>query len=125
MSARYTPTDLAAFRAKQVERQAKELELHIALHEALGNLIPIMRLNLKPTNSRRLWAEWQYAKAMHNLYGDEASKGMLDDACAALGVDEEGEELPADPDRDGYGDYLYEQHRDRQLDEQMRREGLA
>ena len=119
---RPTPEERAA---REVDRKAKDLAQHIALHEALGNLIAMKRLNLKPMNQSLLWAEFNYAKAMHVLYSDDCSKEMLADAAAALDVDEDGEELPFEPDRDGYGDYLYEQMRDRQLDEQMRSEGRA
>ena len=119
---RLTPEQLAA---RQAERAAKDLAQHIALHEALGNLIAMKRLNLKPTNRNLLQAEWDYAKAMHELYSDDCTQAMLDDACANLGVDEEGEELPFEPDRDGYGDYLYECRRDKMLDEQIDREFRA
>lgn len=76
--------------AKIAEREARETVQLEALHEALGHLIAVRRMKLRPTNRNLLWAEWHYAKAMHDLYGDDASERMLDDACDNLGVDRDG-----------------------------------
>lgn len=117
---RPTPEERAA---REAERAAKDLAQHIALHEALGNLIAAKTRQYRPMGQKMLQAEFDYAKAMHELYSDDCTKEMLADAAAALGVDEDGNDV--EPDRDGYCDYLYEQMRDRQLDDQMRRDGLA
>ena len=87
-----TPNPLAD---RAVEREAADLAQHIAVHEALGHLIAMKRLNLRPINSNLLWAEWHYAKAMHDLYGDDASETMLQEACDNLGVDRDGLEQAA------------------------------
>lgn len=119
----YTPPTPEQRAARAAETKARDLAQHIALHEALGRLIAMKRLDLKPMNRNLLDAEWDYAKAMHNLYSDDCSQAMLDDACAALGVDEDGE--PLDDDGSDYGDYLYQCYKDNLLDEQMKREGRA
>jgi len=119
----YTPPTPKQIAARVAETKARELAQHIALHEALGRLIAVKRLDLKPMNRNLLYAEWDYAKAMHNLYSDDCSQAMLDDACAALGVDEDGELL--DDDGSDYGDYLYEQMRGRKLDAQIAWEGFG
>lgn len=115
-----TPEERAA---REAERAAKDLAQHIALHEALGNLIAAKTRQYRPMGQKMLQAEFDYAKAMHELYSDDCTKEMLADACAALGVDEDGNDV--EPDPDDYGDYLYECHRDRLLDAQMRAEGRA
>lgn len=109
--------------ARTAEREALETRRLAALGEAATNLASIRRLNLKPTNQNRLWAEWEFAKAIKEYDGDGNYDDLFADACHSLGVDAEGEELPADPA--DYGDYLYEQHRDRLLDAQIDRELAA
>jgi hypothetical protein len=120
MGAPLTPEQRAA---REAERNAKEAAALADLGAAAVNLANIRRLNLKPMHTTTLWAEWEFAKALKAWDGDGLFDDMFSEACDNLGVDEEGEDVP--PNRDDYGDYLYEQARDRKLDEQMRREGLA
>ena len=119
----YTPLTPEQAAARQAERAVIETRRLAAIGEAATNLAAMRRLNLKPMNSNLLWAEWEFYKALNEWDGDGTYAEAFGDACHALGVDEEGEETPPDPDE--YGDYLYEQRRDRQLDDQMRPEGLA
>ncbi len=111
----------AAVRA--AERNAREAAQLADIGAAATHLASVRRMNLAPMNANLLWAEWEFYKAMKAWDADGLYDDAFGDACLALGVDEEGEEKPADPA--DYGDYLYEQARDRKLDEQMRREGLA
>lgn len=90
MGYHYTNEEREAFEARVAERKARELMQHETLHEALGHLIAMKRLNLSPTNSNLLWAEWHYAKAMHDLYGDDSTGEMFACACNELGVDADG-----------------------------------
>jgi hypothetical protein len=117
MGAPYTPEQLAA---RAAERNAKEAAALADLGAAAVNLANIRRLNLKPMHQTTLWAEFEFAKALKAWDGDGLFDDMFSEACDNLGVDEEGEEVPADPA--DYGDYLYEQMRDRKLDEQIDRE---
>ena len=109
--------------AKAGEAAKKTAPFYSAVDEALGNLIAAKTRQYRPMGQKMLQAEFGYAKAMHELYRDDCSKAMLDDACENLGVDEDGNDV--EPDPDDYGDYCYEQMRDRQLDAQMTREGRA
>jgi topoisomerase IA-like protein len=115
-----TPERRAELAARAAERNAKEAAALTALSEAAASLANIRRLNLKPMHQTALWAEWEFAKALKAWDGDGLFDDMFAEACDNLGVDEEGEEVPADPA--DYGDYLYEQMRDRKLDEQIDRE---
>jgi hypothetical protein len=116
----YTPEQRAAFAAKRAEREARETAQIAAIGAAASNLASLRRMNLKPLNQNLLWAEWDFAKALKEWDGNGNFDDMFGDACHSLGVDEDGDDLPADPDE--YGDYLYEQRRDRLLDEQIDRE---
>lgn len=91
----FTSEQLAALKAQRLEREARELAQHEALHEALGHLIAMKRLKLKPANANLLWAEWHYAKALHDIYSDDSTRAQLECACDNLGVDEEGNEVAA------------------------------
>jgi hypothetical protein len=115
-----TPEQAAARAAEREARETRQLQ---ALGAAASHLASLRRMGLKPTNQNLLWAEWEFAKAIKEYDGDGNYDDLFGDACHALGVDEEGEDLPRDPD--DYSDYLYEQRRDRMLDEQMAREGWA
>ncbi len=113
----YTPEQLAARVAEHEARETTQLQ---ALGAAASHLASLRRMKLKPTNQNLLWAEWEFAKALKEWDGDGNYDDMFADACHELGVDEDGEDIPADPA--DYGDYLYEQMRDRKLDEQWDRE---
>lgn len=107
---RPTPEERAA---REVERKAKDLAQHIAVHEALGNLIAMKRLNLKPMNQNLLWAEFDYAKAMHVLYSDDCTKEMLSDAAAAFGVDEDGNDVESGAESHAdYADHMNDRIRE-------------
>ena len=111
-----TPEQLAA---RAMERAVRQAALLADIGAAATNLAAIARLNLKPSNSTRLWAEFDLYKALREWDGDGYYDDTFADICEALGVDEEGEELPSDPyDPDCYGDYLYEQRRDRLMMEE-------
>lgn len=86
----YTPLTAEQLKARMAEREARELVQMENLHEALGHLIAVKRMKLRPMNRNVLWAEWHYAKAMHDLYSDDSTETMLQDACDSLGVDAEG-----------------------------------
>ena len=111
------------FAARAAERALIETQRLADIGAAATHLASVRRMNLKPMNRNLLWAEWEFYKAMKAWDGDGMYDDAFADACSALGVDEEGEDVPPDPA--DYGDWLYEQRRDRQLDEQMAREGLA
>lgn len=85
----YLPTP-EQIKARQAEREARETMQLDALHEALGHLIGVRKMNLRPTNDNVLWADWHFAKALNNLYGDGCSGRALREACDNLGVDEDG-----------------------------------
>ena len=116
----YTPEQRAAFAAKRAEREARETAQIAAIGAAASHLASIRRMDLKCTNQNLLWAEWEFAKALKDWDGNGNFDDMFGDACHSLGVDEDGDDLPADPA--DYGDWLYEQRRDRMLDEQIDRE---
>ena len=86
----HTPLSQHNILARIAEREARETVQLEALHEALGHLIAVRRMGLKPSNGNLLLAEWHYAKAMHDLYGDDATDTMLQEACDNLGVDRDG-----------------------------------
>ena len=114
-----TPEQLAA---RQAERAVIETRRIAAIGEAATHLASVRRMNLKPMNSQLLWAEWDFYKAMKEWDGDGNYDDAFGDVCHSLGVDEDGEDVPPDPA--DYGDWLFEQARDRKLDEQMTREGF-
>jgi hypothetical protein len=116
----YTPEQRAAFAAKRAEREARETAQIAAIGAAASRLASVRAMNLHPLNQNLLWAEWDFAKALKEWDGNGNFDDMFGDACYSLGVDDEGDDLPADPA--DYGDYLYEQRRDRMLDEQIDRE---
>jgi hypothetical protein len=105
------------------ERALIEKQRLADIGAAATHLASVRRMNLKPMNANLLWAEWEFYRAMKMWDGDGLYDEAFADICSALRVDEEGEDVPPDPA--DLGDYLYEQMRDRKLDEQMRREGLA
>lgn len=116
----YTPEERARLAAKAAEREVIEAQRLADLGAAASHLASVRRMSLKPMNQNLLWAEWEFAKALKAWDGDGLYDDMFAEACDNLDVDEDGEERPADPD--DYGDYLYEQMRDRKLDEQWDRE---
>jgi hypothetical protein len=87
--------------ARIAAREAFETVQMEALHEALGHLIAVRKLNLKPTNANLLWAEWHYAKAMRDLYSDDGTIELFQAACDNLGVGEDG--LSDDERPENYG----------------------
>ena len=115
-----TPDQLAA---RKAEAEAREIHHLQALGAAASHLASLRRMNLKCTNQNLLWAEWEFAKAIKEYDGDGNFDDLFGDACANLGVDADGEDLAPDPD--DCGDYLYEQRRDRLLDEQIDRQGFG
>lgn len=115
MGYHHTPITADNVIARIAERDARETMQLESLHEALGHLIAMRKTASDMGAQKVLWADWHFAKAMHDLYGDDSSKTMLQEASDNLGIDEEGEDSPFDAD--GYGDYLFEQQRDRKLDE--------
>ena len=116
----YTPEQRAAFAAKQAERNARETAQIAAIGGAASRLASVRAMNLHPLNQNLLWAEFDFAKALKEWDGNGNFDDMFGDACYSLGVDEDGDDLPADPA--DYGDWLYENRRDRLLDEQIDRE---
>ena len=81
--------------ARTALRYAQETAQMQEVYDRLGQLLALRKLNLRCTNKSLLWAEWHYAKAMHVLYSDDGTRDMLDDANAALGVDDDGDEVLA------------------------------
>lgn len=120
MPATLTP-DEAKARAKRLA--VIETQRIADIGAAMTHLANVRRMNLKPMNRALLWAEWEAYKALKAWDGDGVYDDAFNDICLALGVDEEGEDVPPDPA--DYGDYLYEQMRDRKMEAQMEREGLA
>ena len=106
--------------ARAAQREATETRRLQALGAAASHLASLRKMNLGPTNQNLLWANWEYLKAQKELDGDGYYDDAFGDACHDLGVDAEGEDLPRDPA--DYGDYLYDQRRDRMLDAQIDRE---
>lgn len=123
MATPYTKLTDEQFAARATRRAIIETQRLADIGAAATHLASVRRMNLKPMNANLLWAEWEFYKAMKAWDGDGLYDDAFGDICLSLGVDEEGEDVPPDPA--DYGDYLYEQRRDRQLDEQMAREGRA
>ena len=119
----YTPPTPEQRAARVAATEARETRQLQALGAAASHLASLRGMKLKPSNANLMWAQWEFAKAIKEWDGTGAFDDMFGDACSDLGVDEEGEDLPADPD--DYGDYLYEQMRDRKLDAQIDREQRA
>ena len=112
-----TPAERAVIAARRVEIETRRIA---AIGEAMTRLAEVRARNLKPMNATLLWAEWEAYKALREWDGDGVYDEAFHDACHALGVDEEGEDLP--PCRDEYADYLMDQRKDRQLEAMAARE---
>jgi hypothetical protein len=117
-----TPSERKAIAARRVEIETRQIA---AIGEAMTRLADVRARNLKPMNETLLWAEWEAYKALREWDGDGLYDEAFDGICHALGVDEEGDELPADPLGDDYADYLYDQRKDRQLEAMAARDGVA
>ncbi len=100
----------------QIESNQRNAAMLRELAETAANLANVKALNLSPMNASLLWAEWHYFKAQAALDCDAYSEAF-NDTCQALGVDDEGEPLPANSD--DRGDYLYEQRRDAQMEREL------
>jgi hypothetical protein len=82
---------LDELRALRAEREAKITAQIAEIAESAAHLVAMRKLNLKPMNRHLLWAEWHFAKAQHELLSNDDTETQFQDACHALGIDEEGE----------------------------------
>jgi hypothetical protein len=87
-----TADNVAAHMALRYAQETAQMQ---EVYDRLGYLLGLRKMGLRCTNKNLLWAEWHYAKAMHVLYSDDGTRDMLDDANAALGVDDDGDEVSA------------------------------
>lgn len=109
-----TDDEVDALVARRAEIETRQIA---AIGEAAGTLAKVRVENLKPMNQRLLWAEFEFYKALKVWDGSGTFDDTLNDICASLGVDDEGEETPAD--RSDYVDYLCDQRRDRQMEREF------
>jgi len=85
-----TPEQAAA---RAVEREARETRQLIALHGALGELIAARQSTTDMFSQKVLRGDFLFAKALHDLFGDDCSARQLECACDNYGVDAEGNDL--------------------------------
>lgn len=97
----YTPLTPEQRAAREVERRMERASKLADLGAAATNLAAVERMGLDPLNTSRLWAEWYYAKAQRALDGDGYYDEMFAEACAELGVDEDGEDTSDRPENFG------------------------
>ena len=74
---------------------ATELAALEAVHETLGYLIEKRRMGLPPANSYRLWAEFDFTKALHLWAASDQTEEWFQEACRNLNVDPDGERRAA------------------------------
>ena len=75
---------------------ATELAALEAVHETLGQLIAIRRTpGVGPANPNRLWAEFDFTKALHLWAASDQTEEWFLEACRNLNVDPDGERRAA------------------------------
>lgn len=77
--------------ARIAERMAKETAQIAEIAECAKTLASLRRMNLAPCNEHLLWAEWHFAKALHEWWQSDDSLVLFEEACDNLNVDRDGE----------------------------------
>lgn len=84
------PVTIDNVQARIAERKALETSRLDQVAECAAHLASVRRMVSDPMNSRLLWAEWHYYKALAEWAQTDVHNEWFDEACDNLGVNAEG-----------------------------------